>query len=52
MKKNRSEKNKTNTSIKKNTYCIELKNAEERTQGRGGQSVEGYSGSVWTRYNQ
>ena len=40
MKKNRSEKNKSNVSITKNPYCIALKNAGERTQGYGSVSAE------------
>ncbi len=40
MKKNRSEKNKSNVSISKNPYCIALENAGERTQGKHGSATE------------
>ena len=43
MKKNRSEKNKFNVASVKNSYCIALGNAGERTQGTGGPYVEGYA---------
>jgi len=38
MKKNRSEKDKSN--ISKNLYCIILENAGKRTQGRPGGRME------------
>ncbi len=40
MKKNRSEKNKSNVASIKNSYCIALENAGKRTQGTSGQSME------------
>ena len=42
MKKNRSEKNKANVASVKNSYCITLENAGEKTQGEGGYGSEGY----------
>ena len=43
MKKNRSEKNKSNISIVKNSYCIVLESAGKRTQGSTGHGTEGSS---------
>jgi len=42
MKKNSSEKNRSNVSISKNPYCIILENAEKRTVGREGDLFEIY----------
>ncbi len=42
MKKNNQRKNKDNVSSLNNSYCIVLGNAGERTQGVGGQRVEGH----------
>ncbi len=41
--KKRVEKQKIMVSIIKNPYCIGLENAEKRTAGISGQSMEGYS---------
>ena len=40
MKKNRSEKNKSNISTLKNLYCVVLENAGKRTAGKGGARME------------
>jgi len=40
MKNNRSNKTKSNMSILKESYCITLKNAGQRTHGWGNKSVE------------
>jgi len=45
-----TEKNKSNTSISKNSYCITLENAGKRTQGRRGGGVEGSSKSMFSGY--
>jgi len=47
MKKMDQKKNKFNVAISKNSYCIALENAGERTRGSGDSKIEnglGYPG--------